>query len=189
MARKSTKTIGLALLVICCLAAAALAFVVLRGTPVNEDVEAPDSLPVETPTVKDSTAPENEEAAPADVSETARALMSIYPVSYVRSGDAEPTHLELADWATACLQYVDPSSALGQALTNNPDSVAAPLGYYEVAAYAKDVEVTEVAGNAASVTVTIEGTQQDWDHTMTFDESFVLQFNEAGLVTEVTDAA
>lgn len=37
MARKSTKTIGLALLVICCLAAAALAFVVLRGTPVNEE--------------------------------------------------------------------------------------------------------------------------------------------------------
>lgn len=190
MARKPAKTIGIALLVLCCLTASALAFNALRTKPVNEDVEAPDSLPVDTPAIEDASAPADEQPEPiaSDITETACALMEVYPVSYVRTGDAEPVHMELDEWAAACLQYVDPSSALGQALAGNPDSVAAPLGYYEVATITVGTEVTEATSDSVSVTVTIEGTQQDWDHTTTFDVSFVVRFNESGKVTEVVDA-
>lgn len=190
MIRKHARMTLLSLLLLCCLLVAAFFFIARPGKHVNEDVVAPDSLPVEEQVVEDTPAPDDEpEPADVDIAEAARALMDVYPVSYVRSGDAEPTHMELAEWAAACLQYVDPSSALGQALSSNPDSVAAPLGYYEVATYTKGTEVTEVTDDSVSVTVTIEGTQQDWDHTLTFDESFVVRFNEAGLVTEVIDAA
>ena len=159
--------------------------------PIVEDDVAPDSLPVDEGLssddglAADGRGPDEDDLD--DWADKAQAFLTIYPASYVQAGgaDDEPVRLEIEDWASACLRYVDPSSTLGQSLQNDPASVAAPLGYYEVAAYVNSTEVTGSSLGGINVTVELKGTQFDWAYTTSFWESFLVQFNNDGLITDV----
>ena len=160
--------------------------------PTSEDEPSSDSRPAAGDTGNAGTGIANagnitdEETLDA-WSNTACAFLNFYPANHVLAGgaDDEPSPLSMEDWASACLRYVDPASTLGKALADDPASVAAPLGFYEAASVVRGTEVTEAATGGINVTVTLEGTQQDWQHTLTFDEGFLVQFNNDGLITDV----
>lgn len=120
-------------------------------------------------------------------SDTARKALTIYPSNHVLAGGEgdEPAELSLEDWADNLMQYVDSSSALGQTLLDDPESVATPLGFFEAASYVSSTEVTEANANGISVTVTLEATQMDWSMTSTVTEQYVVQFNDDGLITDI----
>lgn len=115
-------------------------------------------------------------------SNKARSFLVIYPVNHILAGGSgdEPSSMSIEDWATNCLRYVDESSNFGQALRNDPESIAETLGFYEVASYVSDTSVVSVDAMGVTVAVTIQGTQMDWDHTSEVVENFLVQFNDAG---------
>lgn len=115
-------------------------------------------------------------------SNKARSFLVIYPVNHVLAGGPgdEPSSMSIEDWATNCLRYVDESSGFGQTLRDDPESVAGPLGFYEVASYVSDTSVVSVDAMGVTVAVTIQGTQMDWDHTSEVVENFLVQFNDDG---------
>lgn len=120
--------------------------------------------------------------------DTARAFIAIYPVNHqLSTAGGEPTRMDLQTWAANCLQYVDPSSQLGQALQNDPASIATPLGFDEAAAYVESTDVMSSDIEGVVVQATIVGTQQDWQHTSSFASTYLVQFNDAGQVTGVVD--
>ena len=120
-------------------------------------------------------------------SQSARSLMAFYPANHILAGgDTEdPSQMSIDDWANNCLRFVDQTSSLGQALLNDPESVAAPLGYYDAASYVSSTEVTGASAGGINVVVTLEATQMDWDNTSTITEEFLVQFNNDGLVTDI----
>lgn len=120
-------------------------------------------------------------------SNDARSFLTFYPVNHVLAGgaDDEPTSVSIEDWATNCLRYVDENSNLGQALTNDPESVAETLGFYEVASYVSDTSVVSVDAMGVTVEVTIQGTQMDWQHTTEVVENFLVQFDDNGKIVNV----
>ena len=120
-------------------------------------------------------------------SNNARSFLTFYPVNHVLAGgaDDEPTSVSIEDWAANCLRYVDESSNLGQALTNDPESVAETLGFYEVASYVSDTSVVSIDAMGVTVEVTIQGTQMDWQHTTEVVENFLVQFDDNGKIVNV----
>jgi hypothetical protein len=120
-------------------------------------------------------------------SETARAALTIYPSNHVLAGgaDDEPSELSLESWTDNLMQYVDSSSALGQALLDDPEAVATPLGFFEAASYVSSAEVTGTSAEGVNVTVTLEATQMDWSMTSTVTEQYLVKFNSDGLITDI----
>ncbi len=120
-------------------------------------------------------------------SETARKALAIYPSNHVLAGgaDDEPSELSLESWTDSLMQYVDSSSALGQALLDDPEAVATPLGFFEAASYVSSTEVTDASAEGVNVTVTLEATQMDWSMTSTVTEQYVVKFNSDGLITDI----
>lgn len=120
-------------------------------------------------------------------SETARAALTIYPSNHVLAGgaDDEPSELSLESWTDNLMQYIDSSSALGQALLDDPEAVATPLGFFEAASYVSSTEVTGTSAEGVNVTVTLEATQMDWSMTSTVTEQYLVKFNSDGLITDI----
>jgi hypothetical protein len=120
-------------------------------------------------------------------SETARAALTVYPSNHVLAGgaDDEPSELSLESWTDSLMQYVDSSSALGQALLDDPEAVATPLGFFEAASYVSSTEVTDASAEGVNVTVTLEATQMDWSMTSTVTEQYLVKFNSDGLITDI----
>lgn len=120
-------------------------------------------------------------------SEMARAALTIYPSNHVLAGgaDDEPSELSLESWTDNLMQYIDSSSALGQALLDDPEAVATPLGFFEAASYVSSTEVTGTSAEGVNVTVTLEATQMDWSMTSTVTEQYLVKFNSDGLITDI----
>lgn len=121
-------------------------------------------------------------------SSKARSLMNFYPVNHVLAGGGsdEPSPMSIDTWASNCLLYANADSAFGQALLNDPDSVAAPLGFYEVASYVSGTSVVSADANGVVVRVSIQGTQMDWSATTELTETFLVQFDDNSQVVNVT---
>lgn len=131
---------------------------------------------------------ETEESYRAKWETKACSFLTVYPVNYVRtSADDEPIEMTLEDWASNCLSYLDPTCQLAQDLQNDPESIATPLGYYEAAQVVNDTKVVSTDDTSVTVEVTVEGTQQDWDHTLTMAYTFRVFFGDKALITGVED--
>ena len=122
-------------------------------------------------------------------SNKARSFLTIYPANYVHAGgeNDEPMEMSLEDWASNCLSYVDPNSSLGQSLANNPDVVATPLGFHDAATVVESCEVTGANVGGVNVTVTMKTTQNTWRETDTHTRSYLVQFNNDNMITNVVD--
>lgn len=120
-------------------------------------------------------------------SDEACALLRFYPATYVRAGgaDDEPVMLTADDWAQACLPHVDPTSELGATIQSDPASIFTPLGYIEAAVVVNDTHVVSVEPDAVVVEVELEGTQQDWEHTITYTLTYRVSFGDSNLATGV----
>jgi hypothetical protein len=118
---------------------------------------------------------------------TASSFMRIYPVNHIEAGGAgdEPSQLSVEDWASSLMNYVDPSSSLGQSLQNDPSSVADALGFYQVASVVRDTQVTGQSTGGINIQVTLEATQMDWQNTDSFVQEYLVQFNSNGQITDV----
>ena len=146
------------------------------GTDSDSDASASDSADVSAATLDDW---ENK----------ACAFLNLYPANHVLVGgaDDEPAPLSIEDWAASCLRYVDPDSSLGQALQDDPESLAAEMGFYEAAQVVDGVDVSAASADGVTADVTIRGTQQDWEHTLTYQRAFLVELDEAsGLISHVT---
>lgn len=150
-----------------------------QTTPIDEEGETEV-----TPTGSRAGGPASDisDATIESWSNKARSFLVIYPVNHILAGGSgdEPSSMSIEDWATNCLRYVDESSNFGQALRNDPESIAETLGFYEVASYVSDTSVVSVDAMGVTVAVTIQGTQMDWDHTSEVVENFLVQFNDDG---------
>ncbi len=148
--------------------------------------EAPQTTEVDSSTHAGGPQDELDDDTFATWTDRACSFMYYYPVNHVLAGgEGEPSAMDIDAWASNCLYYVDEGSSFGQLLTNDPDSIAAPLGFYEVASYTADATATSADANGVVVSVTIRGTQMDWSMTTDVTENFLVQFNDNNLIVNV----
>lgn len=117
----------------------------------------------------------------------ARSFITVFVATHVRSIGEEiaPREMTLEDWASNCLNYVDSTSELADALRNDPESLRSPYGSHDQ----RVVNATQVSAsgeeNAVLVTATVEATTQGWDHTSLHKENYLVRFDDSNLVTGV----
>lgn len=153
----------------------------------TEETE-PDEQTGQAPGDSDAVAGTTSAPSTSDIwSEEACALLRIYPATYVRADNAgdEPLMLTVDDWAQECLPYIDPESELGATMLSDPASIFTPLGYIEAAVVVNDARVVAIESDAVTVEVELEGTQQDWEHTITYTSTYRVSFGSNDLITEV----
>ena len=115
-------------------------------------------------------------------------FLTVYPVNYVRATvEEEPMNMTLEDWASNCLSYLDPECELAKALQDDPESVATPLSFYDVAQVVDSTEVVSSDDTSVTVEVTEEATQQGWDQTTELVRTFRVTFGDKALITGVEE--
>lgn len=133
---------------------------------------------------------ETDESYRAQWEDRARSFLTIYPANHVRTSvDEEPMNMTIEDWASNCLSYLDPDCELARALQNDPESIAVPLSYYEVAQVVNSTEVVATDDTSVTVAVTEEATQQNWEQTTEIVRTFRVTFGDQALITGVEELA
>lgn len=101
----------------------------------------------------------------------------------------DPYALTVDEWASRCLEYVNPSSTIGERLTNDKVNLAGQLGFYDAASVVTDTKVTSSSKNSVVVQVTMKSTQNAWKDATEFRRSFIVDFNAGGLVIDVKETS
>ena len=117
--------------------------------------------------------------------------MNIYPANHILAGGAndDPSPMTLEEWTKNCLKYVNPSSTLGERLTNDPKNLAGQLGFYDAASVVTGTKITSSSANSCTVQVTQKGTQNTWADATEFKRSYIVDFNAGGLIIDVRETS